>query len=353
MGYSLEGSRKKVARNAKVGIIGAGWPGNAHAQGYAAAGGYELYAVADLIPQRRGELAKQFSLKQQYATAEELIGDKLVDVVSVCVPNNLHAAMVVAALKAGKHVVCETPPAVSAAEVRKMGTAAEKAGKALLFSMQRRFGGCEQTARQAVAKGLLGEVYHVRAAWMRTRGIPSGTGWYTSAEQAGGGAMSDLGLQMLDVGWDLMGNPKPMSVFASTHNRINPRVDAKFEVEEAGSALIRFENGSSMELASAWAINQPPQQRGAVCRVSGTQGALEVYSDSGALLYRDFDAAGNCRAVALKGPKMTHHGAMMRHLKECMLGKTQPQIGALRAAALMEILQAIYKSAESGRSVNV
>ena len=342
-----------MGRIAKVGIIGAGWPGIAHAQGYVAAGGYEVYAVADLIPQRRSELAKGFSPKQQYTSAEELIADKLVDVVSVCVPNNLHAHLVKSALKAGKHVICETPPAVSVGEVRQMGAAAAKAGKVLLFSMQRRFGGCEQTARQAVAKGLLGEVYHVRAAWMRTRGIPSGTGWYTNAQQSGGGVMSDLGLQMLDVAWDLMGSPKPVSVFAVSHNRLNPRVEGQFEVEEAGNALIRFDNGSSMELASAWAINQPPQQQGAVCRVSGTQGALEVYSDAGALLYRDFDGAGNCRAVPLKGPEMTHHGALMRHLKECMLGKTQPQVGAPRAAALMEILHAIYKSAENGRSVNL
>jgi len=342
-----------VARLAKVGIIGAGWPGSAHARGYQAAGGYELYAVADLIPARREELVKQFAIEKQYASAEELIEDKFIDVVSLCVPNHLHAPLAVAALRAGKHVVCETPPAMSAGEVRRMGHAAEKSGKTLLFALQRRFGGCEQAARQAVAKGLLGQVYHVRAAWMRTRGVPSGTGWYTHREQSGGGAMADLGMQMLDIAWDLLGNPVPQTVFAAGHNSLCPRIDGKFEVEEAGTSLIRFEGGKCLELSAAWAINQPPQQHGAVCRACGTQGALEVYTQDGAVLYRDFDQIGKCKAIALKGPKMIHHGAMMRHLKECMLGKGKPQTGAERAAILMEMMQAIYKSMETGKSANV
>ncbi len=325
----------------------------AHARGYAAAGGYELYAVADLIAQRREELAKQFHLKQQYATADELINDKSIEVASICLPNHLHAPVTIAALKAGKHVICESPPALTPGEVKRMGNAAEKAGKTLLFALQRRFGGCEQTARQAVEKGLVGEVYHVRAAWMRTRAIPSGTGWYTSLENAGGGAMADLGLHMLDVAWDLLGSPKPVSVFATCHNVLNPRSESKFEVEEAATALIRFEGDKSLELAASWAINQPPQQNGALCRVSRTKGALEVYSDAGAVLYRDFDATGKCRAIALKGPQMTHHGAMMRHFKQCMLGKSTPQISAHRAAILMDILKAIYRSAESGKSAGV
>jgi predicted dehydrogenase len=165
--------------------------------------------------------------------------------------------------------------------------------------------------------------------------------------------MADLGLQMLDVGWDLLGNPTPQSVFATAHNSLNPRAEGKFEVEEAATALIRFESDKSMELAASWAMNQPPQQNGAILRACGTEGALEVYTENGAVLYRDFDAAGSCRPIALKGPKMTHHGAMFRHLKDCMINKTPPQTGCERAAWILGMLHAIYKSAESGKSVNL
>ena len=323
----------------------------AHARGYEAAGGFELYAVADLIPARRDELTKQFALARQYATAEELLADKFVDVVSVCLPNHLHAPVVAAALKAGKHVICETPPALSPKEVRHMGTLAAKNGKVLQFALQRRFGGCEQAARQAAGKALLGDIYHVRAAWMRTRAVPTGTGWYAQQAQSGGGAMADLGLQMLDIGWNLLGAPLPQTVFATAHHRLNPLVEGSFDVEECATALVRFEGGKCLELSASWAINQPPQQNGAVCRACGMQGALEVYTSQGAVLYRDFDPSGKCRAIALKGPKMIHHGAMMRHFKDCIVNQTPPQIGAERAAGLMEILQGAYKSAQTGKSV--
>lgn len=343
----------KLGKALKVGVIGAGWPGAAHAKGYQAAGGYELYAVADLIAQRREQFAAQFAAQRQYANADELLEDKFIDVVSICLPNDLHAPTAIVALKAGKHVVCETPPALSMSELRKMANAAAKAGRVLLFAMQRRFGGCEQAARQAVARKLLGEVYHVRAAWMRTRAVPSGTGWYTIRQRAGGGAFSDLGLHMLDLAWDLLGSPAPVAVMAVGHNAINPSTAGKFDVEEAGSTLLHFAGGGAIDLSASWAMNQPPQQSGAVCRVCGTQGALEVYTAQGAVLYRDFDAQGKCRPIALKGPKMLHHGALMRHLKECIVGKAQPLAGSERAMALMEMLHAIYKSIDSRKSVNL
>ena len=342
-----------MGRILKVGIIGAGWPGAAHARGYQAAGGFELYAVADLVPARREQFCTEFALKTRYASADDLLADKFVDVVSICLPNHLHATTALAALRAGKHVICETPPAISPKEVRQMGKAAEKNARVLLFSLQRRFGGCEQAARQAVAKSLLGDVYHVRAAWMRTRAVPAGTGWYPLKSQSGGGAMADLGLQMLDIGWNLLGDPVPQTVFAATHHRLNPLAEGNFDVEECATAIVRFADGKCLELAASWAINQPPQQNGAVCRACGTQGALEVYTNDGAVLYRDFDPAGNCKAIPLKGPTMIHHGAMMRHFKDCIAGKSTPQIGSDRAATMMEILQAVYKSAESGKSVNL
>ena len=139
--------------------------------------------------------------------------------------------------------------------------------------------------------------------------------------------MADLGLQMLDIGWELLGSPKPMSVMAAGHNSLSPRTDGKFEVEEAATALIRFDSGKTLELAASWAMNQPPQQQGGCLPGLRHRGRVEVYTQSGAVLYRDFDTAGKCRPIALKGPKMIHHGAMMRHLKECMLNSTEPQTG--------------------------
>src|SRR3982751_2979824 len=244
-----------MAQGIKVGIIGAGWPGVKHLEGYRATSGFQVVAVSDLIPSRRKALAQQAGAKTpaaEHADFEAILSDANVDAVSIALPNHLHAPVALKALKAGKHVLCETPPTLDASEAKKLAGAAEKAGKVLLFAAQRRFGAAEQAARQAIEKGYAGEVYHARASWMRTRGIPAGTGWYTDRSKSGGGAMIDTGLQVLDLAWYLMGKPRPLSVFAVMPRKLAPQAAAEgtvFDVEEAASVLVRFEGDKSLELS--------------------------------------------------------------------------------------------------------
>lgn len=339
----------------RVGIVGGGWPGLAHAQGYAAAGGYKIVAAADLIPDRRKKLVQQFGIEKEFSDAKELIKQKDIDVISVCLPTFLHAPVAAAALKAGKHVVCEKPPAMSAREARKIQSAAMKKGKVLIYALQRRFGAAEQAARQAIEKGYAGEAYHARASWMRTRGIPIGTGWFSDKSKSGGGAMIDIGVHVLDLAWYLLGQPKPTSAFAVTCDRFREEAarERTFDVEEAAFALIRFEGGKSLELSTSWAINQPPHLQGTVCRINGTKAAIDVYTPKGPTIYRHFDDKGQAKETPLPQPKVHGHAAMMRHLKDCIAGKATPIVGGGEGVTLMQIIDAIYASAAKGKSVAI
>ena len=339
----------------RVGIIGGGWPGQAHAKGYAAAGGFKIAAIADLIPSRREKFLSEHAGAKQFAEAGELLAEEDIDAVSVCLPNHLHAPVTIAALKAGKHVLCEKPPALSAAEAKKIESAASKANKIVMYSVQRRFGGAEQAARQAIDKGYAGEVYHARGTWMRTRGIPIGTGWFIDKSKAGGGALIDIGVHLLDLSWHLLGQPKPTSAYGVTHRRFAHTLGEgkTIDVDDAAFAMIRFENGKSLELAASWAINQAPQQQGTICRVYGEKAAIEVYTPQGAVLYRNFDPKGDAKPHPLKPPKVVSHMALMRHFRECILGKAKPIIGAREGVMLMQMLDAIYASSEKGKSVEI
>ncbi|MGE5611076.1 MAG: Gfo/Idh/MocA family protein [Bacillota bacterium] len=344
-----------MAETIRVGIIGGGWPGAMHARGYLTAGSFKIVAVADLIPERRKKLMAEYQITREYADALELIADKEIDAVSICLPNALHAPTTVAALRAGKHVLCETPPAISVKEAKRMASSAQKNGKVLLYGLQRRYGGHEQAAKLAIAKGFAGEAYHVRCVWTRTRGIPLGTGWFTQKQQSGGGALLDIGTHMLDIGWYLLGQPKPVSVYGAAYAHFANLVPQgfPFDVDDQAFALIRFENGRSMELAVSWAINQPQAQNGTVCRVYGTEGAIEVYTPQGAVLCHDFRADGQCKINPLKPPKVTHHTALIRHFKDCITGKATPCPGGEEGVLLMQMLQGIYKSNETGKSVSL
>lgn len=344
-----------MAETIRVGIIGGGWPGKAHARGYQAVSGFKLVAVADLIPERRKGMIDEFKIAAEFSDAHDLLAGDEIDAVSICLPNYLHAPVAIAALKAGKHVLCEMPPAISVKEARQIEAAAGKAGKIVLYASQRRFGASEQASRQAIDKGYAGTVYHARCAWTRTRGIPIGTGWFTDRSKSGGGALIDLGAHVLDLGWFLLGQPRPASVFGTTHRRLNDIMPKENpgDVEESAFAMVRFEDGKSLELAASWAVNQPPQQNGTICRVYGEQGALDVYTGAGAVIYRSFGSKGDSKETPLKLPKTLGHVAMMRHFKDCVLGAATPAIGPKEGVALMQMLEGIYKSAESGKSVEI
>jgi predicted dehydrogenase len=336
-----------MSSSTRVGIIGGGWPGAAHARGYRAAGGFSVVAVADLIPARRQKLIAELGPVREYVDAMELIADEAIDAVSICLPTHLHLPVAKAALRAGKHVVLETPPGLSAKEAGQIAGAAAKAGKVLLHGFQRRFGPAELAAKQAIDKGYAGEPYHARATWMRTRGIPSGTGWYTDRSKSGGGALLDLGSHMLDIGWHLLGEPEPVSVFAVTHQRLGSAAG----VEDAAFALLRFEGGKSLELGTSWAINQAPSQNGTSCRVYGTKGGIEVYTPAGAVLYRQFGEKGEAKETPLKQPRVAGHAALLRHFRDCILGRAQASVGGAKGVAIMRMIEGMYKSEETGKSV--
>ncbi|MCC6424846.1 MAG: Gfo/Idh/MocA family oxidoreductase [Phycisphaerales bacterium] len=344
-----------MADTIRVGIIGAGWPGSAHAKGYQQAGGYKSVAVADLIPQRRKSLMGEFGLTAEYADWAELLADPKIDLVSVCLPTDLHVTACLAALRKGKHVICEMPPALNAAEAKRMESTAAKSGKMMLYAAQRRFGAAEQAAHQAIAKGYAGEIYHARASWTRTRGIPIGTGWFTDGSRSGGGALIDLGAHMLDLAWYLMGEPVPQSVFAVGHRKFQSLTPAemKNDVEDSAFAIVRFEGGKSLELACSWAINQPPNQNGTACRIYGDQGAVEVYTPRGPILYRGFEPNGRAKEIQLKQPKSGGHMALMRHARDCMIRGAVPISGPAMGVGLMRMIDAMYKSAATGKSVSL
>lgn len=331
----------------RLALVGAGATGRAHAAGAVAAGGFKVAAVVDPIDDRRAAAAAQFGPTANSASAEAIWADPAIDAVCLCVPTPLHAPMAIAALKAGKHVLCECPPGPTVKDASAIAKAAEKARRTVLYSAVRRFGAAEQSARQAIEKGYVGPVYHARVSATRTRGVPQGTGWYHDPAQSGGGAMIDLGLPMLDLVLHLLAPAKPARVSAVAHSTL-----LKLGVEEMGSALITLDSGASIELTCAWAINQPPNQIGTTCRLSGEAGALDVYTPAGPMLYRGFETKA-VKQTEIKQPKVAGHALMFRHFRDCINGEAKPLVGASEGVQWMQLVAAIYKSIATHKTVEL
>ncbi|MGC4033080.1 MAG: Gfo/Idh/MocA family oxidoreductase [Tepidisphaeraceae bacterium] len=335
-----------MAQPLRLAVAGLGASGRAHAQA-AAAGGFKLVGVADLIPERLSSVAGPANVALAVDEAMTLATNSNVDALCICLPTHLHVPIATAALKLGKAVMIELPPAPTSKDAKTLAKAAEKAGKPLVYSAVRRFGAAEQSARQAIDKGYVGPVYHARLTALRTRGIPQGTGWYHDKEKTGGGAVVDLALPLIDLLNYLIGPAKPQTVYAVAHDRLT-----KLPVEEAASVLIKFDTGASAEVSVAWALNQPPGQAGVVCRLSGEVGAVDVYTPQGPVVYRSFEK-GQPKATPLKQPKVAGYDAMLRQFRAQILGEASALPGPTEGVAMMGLAEAIYKSVATGRAVEV
>ena len=210
-----------MTRKLRVGIIGAGWPGQQHARAVQAGKRAIVQACGEQNAERAAEFAKAFAPKTVYADYADLLGDPEVDAVVICLPNYLHFPAALTALAAGKHVLCEKPPTMNSAEMKVLQQEAEKRGLIYFFSRQFRFTPAMRTAHELISREALGSIYFAEAVWVRSRGIPLGLGgWFTEKKRSGGGALIDLGIHALDSAWFLMGTPRPVSVTAVRFSKL-------------------------------------------------------------------------------------------------------------------------------------
>lgn len=343
-----------------IGIIGTGWPGQMHAQAAKAAKGAVLYACADLDDERRKTFEKEYAPEKSYADYEKLLQDKKVDAAIICLPNFLHFPASLTALEAGKHVLCEKPPTLNAAEMIVLREEAQKRGLLYYFGRQFRFTPEMRLARSLVEQGRLGKIYHAKATFVRSRGIPVGLGgWFTEKKRSGGGALIDIGIHALDAVWYLMGTPKPVAVSAQVFRNFAHLVKVPvFDVDDAAFGFIRFDNGAVVQLETSWAGNLtddiPPREYfGRESNNSVLYGTKASIRLKPLALFEDQD--GELVNVALEAKQEEANGfdLQLRNFLESIRGEAEPINDADQAVALMEMIDGIYASSELGREVPI
>src|SRR5207248_9326501 len=136
-------------------------------------------ACADADADRLTTFEETYNPGATFSDYHRFLADSATDAVIVCLPNYLHFPVCLAVLEAGKHVLCEKPPTLNAAEMKVLRDEAAKRKLIYFFGRQFRFAPAVRAARDVVAEGKLGKVYRSRATWVRSRGIPPGIGsWF-------------------------------------------------------------------------------------------------------------------------------------------------------------------------------
>ena len=322
----------------------------------------EVVALCDILIERSEAFKRDFFPNADvYEHYEDVLVRDDIDAVDICTPNYLHSIIAVAALKAGKHVFCEKPDAVSVEEAEKMKKAAEESGKVLMVMRNNRHLPTSEYMKQYIADGKAGEIYTGRCGWIRRRGVPGKGGWFTTKAMSGGGPLIDLGVHVIDLSMWLMGNPTPVSVTGCTYSKFadnnvgsdhtrakTPTDTGIFDVEDLATGFIKFDNGASLQIEFSWASNIKEDRkfvelRGTKAGFSWHDNELEIYTEENGQVV---DVVPRFSTKKVSG-----HGMNLLHFYDVIRNGTTPDFVPQQGLNMIKILTAIYKSAETGKEV--
>jgi predicted dehydrogenase len=347
----------------KIGVIGVGGISALHIESYRKNPDTEIIAFCDINQERLDLMGDKYGVKKRFTRAQDMLAQvPELDAVSVCTWNSEHAPMTIAALNAGKHVLCEKPMATSAAAAQEMLETAEKNGKLLMIGFVRRFGNDCAVLKDFINAGALGEIYYAKATYLRRNGNPGG--WFGDKSRSGGGPLIDLGVHVIDLSRYLMGNRKPVSVYGATFQKLFDRPHVKgakgyvassaarqdpCDVEDLAAAMIRFDNGAVLQIEASFSLNIK-KERGEL-EFFGVKGGarlnpeLEIYTELNGYL-ADVNLA-TPTALSFDGL----FEAEINHFVDCVRNGTPCRAPARDGVEIMRILDAVYESARTGREV--
>ncbi len=151
----------------KVGLVGTGNIATRHVLGWAASPDAELVGGVDIDQSKLAKWRQKNDVPDKYDSLSDLLANPDIDIIDVCTPNMSHAEIAIAALEAGKHVICEKPLAPTPAEIHKLIAARDASGKQLMTAQHYRFSGTSMAMKQEIDQGALGDVYHARSWFLR------------------------------------------------------------------------------------------------------------------------------------------------------------------------------------------
>jgi len=346
----------------KLGIIGVGQIGKSHINTYKGIPDAEIVAVADVNEAEAQRVAAQFGIPKVFTQFRDLLKMDEIEAVDVCLHNNFHAPVTIAALEAGKNVYCEKPMAGAYPDAKRMYRTAKKLGKKLSIQLSTLFSKESKAAKRLIEAGLLGKIYFVKSYGFRRRGRPwvdgYGSSTFVTKKFAQGGALYDMGVYHISNILYLIGNPEILTVSGATHDEIEKYEDrakaAPWEVEELGLGFVRLAGGISFMIEESWAIHSNGTESP---MIAGSKGGVKLspfgYFNTTAdmPMTATFDLDGSDWRWHACFPEVAYYDGPQQHWIAALQGKCELIDTAAIALATMKISQGIYMSQALGQEV--
>jgi|TARA_Y100000310_G_scaffold342179_1_gene444161 predicted dehydrogenase len=349
-----------------IGIVGTGGIAHAHAMGCKANPHVKVVALAEIRDGVAEAYAERHGFDARIFTDyRDLIAMDGVDAVTVCTPNNVHAPVSIAAIEAGKHVLSEKPMASTLADAEAMVAASEKADVRTMVGFTKRFFRGNRFLHDLLRSEDLGRIYHVRAcyfqSWLSNPSAPMA--WRLRKEETGTGVLGDLGSHVTDLAQYIVGDPiSRVTGMLKTFTTQRPMLAdtnelGTVDVDDAAVFCVEFENGAMGVIeASRNATGHPDFWR------------LEINGEKGAVIYDNVE--GKVLLSTLTGPARrggwitlpvparygtpgTEFAAEVSHFVDCIRSGDTPSPTFAEGLRTERVMDAVVRSAESGRAVDV
>ena len=353
----------KVDEAVRVGIVGLGGRGRAHAKD-ARELGHEVVGGADISPDVRESFVDDFEVPA-YETHEELIKNEDLDAIEIVTPNRFHEQAAISGFEAGLDVFIEKPLAHSLESAERIADTARAAEGFGMLGFNYRFRDAGAILESHVREGRLGEIQHIEANKIRRRGIPTPGSWFTNKEVSGGGALIDIGGHVLHYALAVLDFPATVTVSGVTRSSYGNREDyadpngwtgywvgeeAKFDVDDSAVALIRTDDGRTITLDIAWATNRPPNE---TVEVTGTKAGATLAGSELTFLETDTRVSDHFADTTVN-VENDNWKTIERSFLDAVAAGTPPDKNTVEEGlAVQRVLDAIYRSDETGDCVRV
>lgn len=324
----------------------------------------EPIGFCDIILERAQAFADRFGAKAPQVCSDyhELLQNPDIDVIYVLTPNSMHAKITIAALKAGKDVMCEKPMACNSKDAQAMCDAARKTGKKLTIGYQYRCEPEPMRLKKIVEAGVLEDIYYAEAHALRRRGVPN-WGVFLDKQEQGGGALIDIGTHALDMTLWLMNNYDVRMVTGASFQKLGAcspagnkfgawDVEAFKSVDDASFGFIVMKNGAVISLRASWALNilDNREQKVTLC---GTGGGADM--DDG-LRINGVAYGGFYEMKPDLTPDRIHLGETAAdrdaaHWLNALDMACEVPVQPEQALVVTQILEAIYHASQTGQPV--
>ncbi|MBU5442542.1 Gfo/Idh/MocA family protein [Paenibacillus sp. MSJ-34] len=355
----------------KIGMIGVGQIGKLHLERYEAIPGVEIVAACDVNEAEARRTAERYGIPHVYTDFREMLKRDDIVAVDVCLHNNFHAPVTLAAFEAGKHVYCEKPIAGSYADGKAMFDAAAQTGRMLHIQLSTLYRPETKAAKTLIDGGKLGKLYHARSTGFRRRGRPYvdgyGTPFFTRKETAAGGALLDMGVYHIAQMLYLLGNPEVASVSGKVYQEMDMLAERReksgFDVEELAVGLVKCRNGITLDLIEAWSVHMGGFEGGTVLGSQGgirlpaelANGISQPFSFHSTVCDIDMDATVDLEKMDLRWHRLredeTAYDSSQHHWIAALAGRVPLLPTAELALNTMLISEGIYLSDRLEREV--